>query len=115
MKVFNMCYLFAYDTYIHTVKYASEISFRNKILPVKSPRILTFHQFSPIAQLCLTHGDPVDCSTPGFSVITNFRSLLRLTSIESVMPWDGWMASSLIISAILEVITSDKHNSFKYD
>ena len=29
--------------------------------------------------------DPMDCSTPGFP-ITNSQSLLRLTSIESVMP-----------------------------
>ena len=30
-------------------------------------------------------GDPMDCSTPGLS-ITNSQSLLKLTSIESVMP-----------------------------
>ena len=31
-------------------------------------------------------GDPMDSSTPGFLSITNPRSLLKLTSIESVMP-----------------------------
>ena len=30
----------------------------------------------------------MDCSTPGFPVITNFQSLLKLMSIESVMPSD---------------------------
>ena len=30
--------------------------------------------------------DPMDCSTPGFLSITNSRSLLKLMSIESVMP-----------------------------
>ena len=30
--------------------------------------------------------DPMDCSTPGPLSITNSRSLLKLTSIESVMP-----------------------------
>ena len=28
----------------------------------------------------------MDCSTPGFPVITNSQSLLKLTSIESMMP-----------------------------
>ena len=35
--------------------------------------------------MCLTLCDPRDCSTPGLS-ITNSRSLLKLMSIESVMP-----------------------------
>ena len=55
-------------------------------------------QFSSIAQLCPTLCDPMNCSTPGLPVhhqlpeftqtlsITNSRSSLRLTSIESVMP-----------------------------
>ena len=36
-------------------------------------------------QLCPTLYDPMDCSTPGLP-ITNFQSLLKLMSIESVMP-----------------------------
>ena len=35
----------------------------------------------------LTLCDPMDCSTPGFSV-TNSRSLLKLMCIESVMPFN---------------------------
>ena len=45
----------------------------------------TFSQCSSVAQSCLTLCDPMDCSTPGFP-ITNSQSLLRLMSIESVMP-----------------------------
>ena len=30
--------------------------------------------------------NPMDCSTPGFPVITNSRSLLKLMSIKSVIP-----------------------------
>ena len=39
-------------------------------------------------QLCLTLCDPMDCSTPGFPVHHGAcsQSLLRLMSIESVMP-----------------------------
>ena len=37
-------------------------------------------------QLGLTPCDPMDCSTPGFPSFTISRSLLRLMSIESVMP-----------------------------
>ena len=42
--------------------------------------------FSSVAQSCLTLCNIMDCSTPGFPVITNSRSLLKLMSIESVMP-----------------------------
>ena len=43
-------------------------------------------QFSSVTQLCLTLCDPIDCSTPGLPVHTNSRSLLKLMSIELVMP-----------------------------
>ena len=50
------------------------------------PRFLIFSVGS-VAQSCPTLGDPMDCSTPGFSVHRQLsRSLLRLMSIESVMP-----------------------------
>ena len=39
-----------------------------------------------IAKLCPTLCDPVDCSTPGFPALHYLRSLLKLISIESVMP-----------------------------
>ena len=42
-------------------------------------------QINSVAQLCPTLCDPVDCSTPGFP-ITNSWSILKLMSIESVMP-----------------------------
>ena len=41
-------------------------------------------QFSSVTQLCPTFWDPMDCSTP--DPVTNSRSLLKLMSIESVMP-----------------------------
>ena len=43
-------------------------------------------QFSSVAQSCPTLCDPMDCSTPGFPAITNSRSLLKFTSMETVMP-----------------------------
>ena len=43
-------------------------------------------QFSSVPQLCPTLCDPVDCSTPGFPVHHQLQSLLKLMSIESVMP-----------------------------
>ena len=42
-------------------------------------------QFSSVTQSCPTLCDPMDCSMPGFLSITNFRSLLKLMSIKSVM------------------------------
>ena len=46
-------------------------------------------QFSSVAQSCRTLCDPVNCSTPARQAslsITNSRSLLKLMSIQSVMP-----------------------------
>ena len=41
---------------------------------------------SSVAQSCQTPCDPMDCSTPGLPVHHQLLSLLKLTSIESVMP-----------------------------
>ena len=43
-------------------------------------------QFSLVAQSCLTLCNPMGCSMPGFPVHHQSRSLLKLMSIESVMP-----------------------------
>ena len=44
-------------------------------------------QFSSVAQLCPTLCNPMDYSTPGLP-ITNSQRLLKLMSIESVMPFN---------------------------
>ena len=56
-------------------------------------------QFSSVAQSYPTPCDPTDCSTPGF---TNSWSLLRLTSINLVMPFNHLIlcCSLLLLSAI---------------
>ena len=41
-----------------------------------------------VAQSCLTLCDPMDCSTPGFPVLTISQSLFKLMSGESLMPSD---------------------------
>ena len=43
-------------------------------------------QFSSVAQSCPTLCGPVDYSTPGFPVLHQLMSLLKLMSIKSVMP-----------------------------
>ena len=43
-------------------------------------------QFSSVVQLCLTLCDPMNCSMQASLSITNSWSLLKLMSIESVMP-----------------------------
>ena len=47
----------------------------------------TLYQLSSVAQSCLTLCDPMDC-------ITNSWSLLKLTSIQSVMPSNHLIPSS---------------------
>ena len=48
--------------------------------------LLTFSQFSSVAQSCPTLCNPMNCSTPGSLSVTNSRSSLKLMCIESVMP-----------------------------
>ena len=58
-----------------------------------------YHQFS-----CSVVSDslrPMECSTPGFSVHTNSQSLLKLMSIESVMP-----SKHLILCCLLVLLRS---------
>ena len=43
-------------------------------------------QFSSVAQLCSTLCVPINCSTPGFLVHHQLRSLLKLMPIKLVMP-----------------------------
>ena len=43
-------------------------------------------QFSSVAQLCPTLHNPLDCTCQGFRSITDSQSLLKLMSIESMMP-----------------------------
>ena len=43
-------------------------------------------QFISVTQSCPILCHPMDCSTPGFPVYHQLQSLLKLTSIESVMP-----------------------------
>ena len=50
-----------------------------------SLRSIDMNQFSPV-QSCLTLCDPIDCSNQASLSITNSRSLLKLTYIESLMP-----------------------------
>ena len=54
-----------------------------------SRMVITFFsrsQFSSVAQSCPTLCDPINCSTQASLSITNSQSLLKLMSIESVMP-----------------------------
>ena len=45
-------------------------------------------QFSSVAQSCPTPCNPMDCSTKVLPVHTNSWSLLKLKSIESMMPYN---------------------------
>ena len=51
-----------------------------------SPTKHNMYTHAKTLQLCLTLCDPMNHSTPGLPVHHQLRSLLKLTSIESVMP-----------------------------
>ena len=50
------------------------------------PVCVSLVQFSSVAQSCLTLCKPIDCRTPASLFNVNSRSLLKLISIESVVP-----------------------------
>ena len=53
---------------------------------VLPPRCFSSVYFSSVAQSCLTLCNPMDCSMPWLPVHSTSWSLLKLMSIESVMP-----------------------------
>ena len=53
---------------------------------LSSSKHADMYQFSLVAQSCLTLCNSMDCSAPAFPVHHQLQSLLRLKSIESVMP-----------------------------
>ena len=66
---------------------------RSMFLAIKLMQMIAFMwyqcvliQFSSVAQSCLTFCDPMECSTTHFPVHHQLMSLLKLMSIESVMP-----------------------------
>ena len=63
------------------------------------------YQFSSVVHSCLTLCSPMDCSMPGFLSITNSQSLLKLMSIESVMP-----SNHIILCRLLLLLPSIFHN-----
>ena len=67
----------------------SKLKVRNKIgtsVLLKKELNSASVQFSSVPQSCLTFCNPMDCSTLGFPVHHLLQSLLKLMSIESVMP-----------------------------
>ena len=59
--------------------------------------IFSSFQFSSVTQPCPTLCDPMDCSTQASLSITNSWSLLKLMSIESVIPSNHLILCRLLI------------------
>ena len=67
-------------------------------------------EFSSVAQSYPTLCDPVDCSMLS---ITNFRSLLKLMSIKSVMPTNGLiLCHPLLLTSVFSSIRSFSVSQF---
>ena len=69
----------------HSLTLIKRLSNTSSLILSAYLRLLIFLP-SSVAQSCLTLYNFMDCSTPGFPVITNSQSLLKLMSIELVMP-----------------------------
>ena len=54
-------------------------------------------QFSSLVQLCPTLCNPMDCSTPGFLSSTVSQSLLKLMSLELLMPSNHLILCHLLL------------------
>ena len=72
---------------------------KQSCLPLAFEGIVMKHNqsVSSVAQSCPTLCDPTDCSTPGFPVHTNSQSLLKLMSIELVMPSNHLILCHLLL------------------
>ena len=68
-----------------------------------------------VAQSCPTLCSPMDCSTPGFPVRHQLQSLLKLMSIESVMPSNHLiLCHSLLLPSIFPSIRVSSNESVFY-
>ena len=68
------------------ISFTSMVQLYTKNAILKGHKIVHNIQFSSIAQSCPTLCDPMNCSTPGLPVHHQLWSLLKLMSVESVMP-----------------------------
>ena len=59
--------------------------------------MMSLLKFSSVAQSCPTLCNPMNCSTPALSSITNSQSSLRLMSIESVMLFNHLILCCLLL------------------
>ena len=64
-------------------KYNSQLTFKRSLIPARVVVLLLLFSRSVMSNSC----EPMDCSTPGSLSFTVSQSSLRLTSIESVMPF----------------------------
>ena len=82
----------------------------HQVHQTQQPTLLTIgsicYEYCSVAKSCPTPSDPMNCSTPGFPVLTVSWSLLTLISIESVMPFNGLILYGplLLLSSIFPSI-----------
>ena len=74
-------------------------------------RVASSVHFNSVTQSCSTLCDPMDCSTPGFPVHYQLQSLLKLMSIESVMPSNLLCRPLLFLPSIFPSIRVFSHES----
>ena len=69
--------------------------------------------FSSVTQSCLTPCNPMDCSMPGFPVHHHPQSLLKLKSMESVIPSNHLiLCHSLLLPSVFPNIRVFSRESF---
>ena len=78
----EVCFGFFFPNNILNKQNESTIDKSNKYGGIQE----LLNQFSSVTQLCPTLCDPMGCSTQASLSITSSQSLLKLMSIESVMP-----------------------------
>ena len=61
-------------------------SLAGETCPLQIVFAMWYVQFSSVSQSCLTLCNPVDCSTPGLTVLHQILELGKLMSIELVLP-----------------------------
>ena len=73
------------------------------LLPILDFQGSSSIQFSSLAQSCLTLCDPMDYSPPGLPVHHQLPSLLKLMSIESVIPYNHLiLCHPLLLPSVLD-------------
>ena len=119
----NLCFRCFFVGNAHQIYCKCRRSLKTEIqikIQIKNGRIIAlqycvafYYQFSSVAQSCLTLGDPMDCSMPGFPVYHQLLELYSDSCLQSFSASGSFQMSQFFASGGQNIGVSAQHQSFQ--